>query len=131
MLSALQPESPRPATPARAPADNRARPAPRRRLCCRVCGNPIADPDDRLERLGSHQHVFVNPHGLDFRVRLFAAAAGARPVGEVTGFYSWFPGYPWQVLVCAGCTVHLGWAWGVPLAFVGLIADRLTEQPDD
>lgn len=102
----------------------------RRRLRCRACGRDLADPSDATSRQGSHEHIFVNPHGHDFRIRLYARAAGAVPLGPATAFYSWFPGFPWRALACGGCGAHVGWTYGAPEAFVGLIVDRLTEGPD-
>lgn len=121
-----------PATPpgarAHAPARERAH-DPAHVLRCAACGRAIADPRDRAEVQGAHEHVFVNPAGHDFRIRLFDRAPGSCPIGPATEFYSWFPGHAWRVLVCGGCRVHLGWAYGEPPAFVGLIADRLVEGP--
>lgn len=130
MILALQRKAPAaPAIAATRPEDPHAR--GRRSLRCRRCARPIADPDDRVERLGAHEHIFVNPHGHDYRIRLYAQAAGAAAFGPVTAFYSWFPGHPWRVLVCGGCGVHVGWSYGQPQGFVGLIVDRLVEGPDD
>ncbi len=102
-----------------------------RALRCRACARAIADPDDATARLDAHEHVFVNPHGHDFRLRLYARAPGALAVGPPSAFFSWFPGHPWRVLACGGCGAHLGWSWGAPEAFVGLIVDRLVEGPAD
>lgn len=130
MLLALQRHPP--AAPSRAatrPGDPTAR--GRRRLRCTTCARDIADPDDRTEQLGAHEHIFVNPHGHDYRLRLYTQAPGAVPVGPLSNFYSWFPGHPWRVLVCPGCLAHLGWSYDHPITVVGLIADRLTESSDD
>lgn len=128
MLHALQrraPQAPKPTIRADGPDARR-----RRVLRCRQCGREVARPDDATEQQGGHEHIFVNPHGHDFRIRLYTRAAGAVAVGPATAFYSWFPGFPWRVLACGGCGAHLGWSYGVPEAFVGLIVDRLAEEPD-
>lgn len=129
MLHALQPRAPAAPVPTATTADGPAARV-RRVLRCRQCARAIARPDDATAQQGSHEHIFVNPHGHDFRIRLYTAAAGAAAVGPATAFYSWFPGFPWRVLACGGCGVHLGWSYGVPESFVGLIVDRLAEEPD-
>ena len=98
-------------------------------LRCLACGAAIADADDRVALQGGHEHVFVNPGGHDYRIRLYHQAPGACPIGPATSFYSWFPGYAWRVLVCGGCGAHLGWDYGPAPGFVGLIVDRLAEDP--
>jgi hypothetical protein len=32
-----------------------------------------------------------------------------RVVGEKVAEHSWFPGYSWQILICAKCKAHIGW----------------------
>lgn len=119
------PPGTRPAAPARDLAGG-----PARVLRCAACGRAIADPRERTAVQGAHEHVFVNPAGHDYQIRLYHQAPGACPIGPATGFFSWFPGYVWRVLVCGACGVHLGWVYGEPPAFVGLIAERLVEEPD-
>ncbi len=121
------------APPASAPASHglaRDEQAPERKrtLRCLACGRMIADPDDHVTLQGGHEHVFVNPGGHDYRIRLYHQAPGACPIGPATNFYSWFPGYAWRVLVCGGCGAHLGWDYGPAPGFVGLIVDRLAED---
>jgi hypothetical protein len=131
VLLALQPDPPEAPTKAAAPRPGDPTARSRRTLRCRTCAHPIADPDDRTEQLGAHEHIFVNPHGHDYRIRLYSQATGAVAVGPLSNFYSWFPGHPWRILVCASCLAHLGWSYDHPATFVGLIVDRLSEGPDD
>jgi hypothetical protein len=85
----------------------------------------VATDDDRIDVCGAHEHIFVNPAGHVFRLGCFRGAPGARGWGEPTAFFSWFPGYPWRVAQCGQCHEHLGWAYGMPVDFFGLILDRL------
>jgi hypothetical protein len=105
-------------------------------LCCRQCGGRIALAAARVSFDGGHSHRFVNPHGLEFRIGLFADAPGCRHEGESTEFFSWFPGYTWRIAICSGCRSHLGWAFecigspgpGELAGFHGLIVDRLRPE---
>ena len=76
------------------------------------------------------------PHGLAFIIALFAEAPGCQAEGEATEYFSWFPGYAWQVAHCRGCRAHLGWTFlcigppgpGEPAELHGLIVDRLVGE---
>lgn len=109
----------------------RARTPRRRRLRCVACSAPITTEAARTEITGAHEHHFVNPHGHDFHIGCFARAPGISPLGAATLHFSWFPGAPWRVGVCSGCRLHLGWAFGVPVEFFGLIVNRLRVDDDD
>ena len=95
-------------------------------LACARCHQPITSAAARIAVGGAHEHTFVNPHGLEFRIGCFAIATGCLQVGEVTTFWSWFPGYAWQIELCVGCREHLGWEFrSADHRFHGLILDRL------
>jgi len=105
-------------------------PAAKRRLRCAACDHAITDRDAAISVQGGHEHHFVNPHGHAFHVALFDRAEGVARVGEPVAFYSWFPGLPWQLVVCSNCHAHLGWAWADASgahAFYGLILPRLRD----
>lgn len=76
---------------------------------------------------GAHEHAFMNPAGLRFVVRCFAAAPGCAPEGERSTVWTWFPGHAWQIALCRACGGHLGWSFHAAggAAFWGLVADRL------
>ncbi len=112
-------------------ARDRARRPRRRRLRCVSCNASITTEAARTEITGAHEHHFVNPHGHDFHIGCFARAPGILPLGAATLHFSWFPGAPWRVGVCRGCRLHLGWAFGVPVEFFGLIVNRLRPGDDD
>jgi hypothetical protein len=82
---------------------------------------------------GTHAHTFTNPHGIRFHIGCFADAPGCVASGEPTTYWSWFPGYAWQVENCRSCREHLGWLFEAPdrPAFHGLILDRLREASED
>jgi len=72
-----------------------------------------------------HEHAFFNPAGIAFVLRCFRQAPGVSPCGEPTGEFTWFPGFRWQIVLCATCQTHLGWLFTGTQSFFGLIATRL------
>lgn len=102
---------------------------PRASLCCANCRHPVTHPEAAIEINGQHFHVFTNPEGYSFEIRLFDTATCVRR-GIATSDYTWFAGYAWQLALCSNCMLQLGWAYSrdsVP-GFYGLIADRLTHS---
>jgi hypothetical protein len=95
-------------------------------LCCAVCLHPITRLTDRIVINERHQHVFANPHGYIFEIGCFAHAPGCVCAGELTTFFSWFPGYAWQAAHCGQCLTHLGWRFlAEDTQFFGLVLERL------
>lgn len=95
---------------------------------CAACGHEIARPSDRTDIDGRHAHEFLNPAGITFRVGCFRDAPGCVAVGERSTVWSWFPGFAWQVVLCARCHAHLGWGFSATddiTRFFALILDRL------
>jgi hypothetical protein len=85
----------------------------------------------RIEVAGAHDHRFVNPHGLLFHVGCFDRASNCTPSGPPDSHWTWFPGFTWQVLLCASCGQHLGWFFRAERrSFHGLILDRLVEREE-
>lgn len=101
------------------------------RIVCRACGQTVTSARARMERGGSHRHVFANPFGYVFDLALFAAAPGCRCTGPASTEFPWFAGCAWRIALCRGCGLHLGWRFA-PLsggaAFWGLVADRIAER---
>lgn len=100
-------------------------------IVCAACRWPITSSDERIERGGSHDHAFTNPAGYEYYIGLFGAAPGCRAEGSSTEAWTWFPGYAWRVVACAGCGKHLGWVYSPPgtgEGFHGLILDRLVAE---
>jgi hypothetical protein len=95
-------------------------------LACASCRRPITSGAARIRVGDAHAHSFVNPHGLEFRIGCFGLASGLLTIGDPETFWSWFPGYAWQIEVCAACHQHLGWEFrSSDHRFHGLILDRL------
>jgi hypothetical protein len=97
-------------------------------LCCVQCQHVITEHAARLELAGGHLHVFTNPGGFVYEIALYEYADCVMH-GPATTDYSWFPGYAWQLALCANCHEHLGWRYRKTgsAAFYGLIRDRLVE----
>jgi hypothetical protein len=98
------------------------------RLACHRCLSIVTDGSQRIAVGGAHAHHVVNPHGFEFLVGCFAGAAGCAAVGEASTYWSWFPGFAWQLDICCGCGEQLGWLFrSADALFHGLILDRLVE----
>lgn len=97
-----------------------------RRLRCSACGHVVSDESQRTDVGGGHEHTLTNPHGFTYHIGCFRAAPGCRQIGQGTFEHTWFPGYAWEISLCAGCGAHLGWRFrGAPGGFYGLILARL------
>jgi len=97
-------------------------------LACAFCRRPITRTESRIEVGGAHAHTFANPEGMSFRVGCFAHATGLALIGPRSTYFTWFPGYSWQVALCASCHEQLGWLYrSADASFHGLILDRLRE----
>ncbi len=95
--------------------DRRSAPAPvdtdAHALVCAVCDHRITQDSYRIEVAGAHEHTFVNPHGIVHHLGCFALAPGCVHLGATETAFSWFPGWTWQIAVCARCRAHLGWIY--------------------
>jgi hypothetical protein len=106
-----------------------ALPKQERRLFCGTCRHAITTVDARLSVNGAHQHRCTNPHGLTFDIGCFRDAPGCTVTGQPTAEHTWFPGYRWDIALCAQCHTHLGWRFESPAdGFYGLILARLTSR---
>jgi hypothetical protein len=81
-------------------------------VVCAACGHHVTDLDERHAVNGAHEHTFVNPAGFAFVIGCWRAAPGCVAISPPDATFSWFPGWSWQVVVCASCRVHLGWRYG-------------------
>lgn len=83
----------------------------------------------RIAVEGQHEHTALNPHGLIYRVACYAEAEGCGAQGLPTTYWTWFPGYAWEVAYCKRCSEHVGWRFSSEEAlFWGLIVDKLAED---
>lgn len=98
-----------------------------RPIKCRACGHAITSHDAKTSVHGAYEHRRVNPTGVDFHLGCFSRAPGCAIEGAPTLFWTWFPGYAWQIALCRGCGDHLGWAFTGESTFFGLILPRLTD----
>ncbi|MCP5425988.1 MAG: hypothetical protein H6970_13120 [Gammaproteobacteria bacterium] len=105
---------------------------PQRSLHCVPCGHRITPLAARISVRERSTHEFANPHGIAYRIGCFREAPGVVREGTPTDYWSWFPGYRWQIALCRGCGQHLGWSFvsGTEL-FYGLILNRLVERDDE
>jgi hypothetical protein len=94
---------------------------------CALCSHVVSHIDQRTEVNGSHDHYFVNPHGLEFHVGCYEEALGCAISGQPTAADTWFPGFHWHIATCEECNIHLGWLFANAEAssFYGLILDRI------
>jgi len=96
-------------------------------IYCRHCLKLISRQDQGIEVQGAHRHTFANPHGMIFEIGCFLSAEGCLTSGPSTRDFSWFKGFSWQVAVCRGCLLQVGWLFSSAgaEAFYALILDRL------
>lgn len=103
----------------------------KKHLVCVFCGNRITSDAQRIEKLGSHEHAFANPHGFVFHIGCFREAVGCFVDAAESVEFSWFSGYSWSLAHCSHCGYHLGWRFrGKFDMFFGLVTDRLVRSED-
>lgn len=95
-------------------------------LRCAACAHAITEHAYRTEIGGAHAHTFVNPSGFVYAIGCFAAAPGCADEGAPETAFSWFPGWRWQIAICARCGTQLGWRYQLAArSFHGLILSAL------
>ena len=98
------------------------------KILCQTCRFELTTAASRITALGAHRHVKVNPHGHVYHIACFHPVPGILPTGVPSGEFSWFSGCRWQIALCAGCHVHLGWAFSGDASFTALIEGRFFEE---
>jgi hypothetical protein len=99
-------------------------------LNCVHCDRKIARNDARIEVNDKHEHTFINPAGVIYRIGCFASAPGAGEVGRFSAEFAWFRGHVWRCLTCGDCQTHLGWSFTAEASrFFGLILTELRDGP--
>jgi len=94
-------------------------------LRCKNCGQIISKENNRIPVNASHDHICINPAGIEFHIGCFDQAPGCSVVGPVSLEHTWFAGHYWQVIVCKKCHEHLGWFFKNSTSFFGLILNKL------
>lgn len=111
-------------------SESEREPAKASRLVCAACGRLVTSRAEAIEVGDHHEHTFVNPAGFVYKIGCFEEAY-CRAEGPTSSHWSWFPGYHWQVVLCAACGVQLGWIFrSTPHTFYGLIVERLAESTE-
>ena len=101
---------------------------PEREITCAQCGAGVTRDKARIAVNGAHVHTFKNPSAIDYTIGCFGEAHGCLGIGERSTVWTWFPGFAWQVALCAHCGAHLGWGFeGEASRFWGLILERLRD----
>jgi len=96
---------------------------------CNTCGVGITDNDYRITINEEHSHTFVNPHGYDYTIGCFSHSVNLVHVDKPSMEWPWFSGYQWQIVVCKGCNIQLGWHFTSDSDdFFGLILAKLSGQ---
>jgi len=117
--------SPKPERPPASRSDEAAEQPIDQAIRCAVCSAVITHHNQALQINNRHEHTFFNPAGITFELRCFRQAPGGSPHGEPSAEFTWFPGYRWQIVLCATCRTHLGWLFTGTQSFFGLITNRL------
>ncbi|XP_049294794.1 protein cereblon [Anopheles funestus] len=102
---------------------------------CKRCESEIANYDDMfaMSKQGV-QTSYCNPSGYvhDTLTVHKTKENSTLPVERPSTNFSWFPGYSWQIIVCANCRQHLGWKFVaekknvLPKSFYGLSGTNIT-----
>jgi hypothetical protein len=126
-LKAGPPHAPQVATP-KPNSDERPARESEDRLLCVTCSSCVTRRSDAMVVEGNHQHTFVNPHGVIYRIGSFRAAGGATEIGPPSDEFAWFRGHRWRIAICSGCGIHVGWSFRrVESLFYGLVVAQLRE----
>lgn len=132
---ALDPEREgRPRPPEAAPDDPEVADDDAPAWVCRRCQARITTRDAAFAMTPAGVvQVFPNPGGWMRKIVTVRWAEGWHPYGGPTTDFTWFAGYAWTIVVCAGCGAHLGWLYeasaaGTPARFFGLLLDALAER---
>lgn len=101
---------------------------PTKWLQCSYCNHNVTKTLDRIDVDGKHEHSFINPAGVIYRIGCFGAAVGVVEVGEASAEFTWFAGHAWCIALCGGCERHLGWSFhGGESRFYGLVLNQLKQ----
>uniref|UniRef100_A0A182WK39 Protein cereblon n=1 Tax=Anopheles minimus TaxID=112268 RepID=A0A182WK39_9DIPT len=102
---------------------------------CKRCESEIANYDDMfaMSKQGV-QSSYCNPGGCvhDTLTVHKTKENSTVPIERPSTNFTWFPGYSWQIIVCANCRQYLGWKFVaekknvMPKSFYGLSGTNIT-----
>lgn len=101
------------------------------KILCDTCRHELTTASARTTVDGAHRHVKVNPHGNVYHIACFSPVPGIAAIGSPSAQFSWFSGYRWQIALCAGCQVHVGWQFSGDGGFGALIEGRFIEESEE
>jgi len=107
-----------------------------RAILCRTCRTRLSDPGAVFPmKTGGATGVFMNPHGFLHEVVTVRRAENIVHLGWPTTDFSWFPGYAWEIALCAACREHVGWRFtpaqeAEPAVFWGLRRPAIIEDEE-
>lgn len=82
------------------------------RIVCRRCATFLSEEKAVFSVTeGGAVQVFPNPSGWLRKIVTVRWAENLVPVSRPTTDFTWFAGYAWTIVTCAGCAAHLGWLY--------------------
>ena len=103
-------------------------------ICCGGCGGALAAVEQICRVMGRPpRKTYENPHGLLCPVLTLTGAENLEPGDYSSTDDTWFEGYAWTPVSCAGCGLFLGWRFDAvggasPPAFYGLLEELLVTR---
>lgn len=98
-------------------------------ILCKACRNEVTASEHSTTVNGRHEHAFVNPAGIPYRIGCFTDAYGCIVYGIPTYEFTWFVGFNWCFCSCASCSTQLGWYYQSGEGnFFGLILNHLVRK---
>jgi len=95
-------------------------------ILCSHCEHEVTSRRHKTSVQGGFEHSCANPAGVLYQIGCFEEAPGCGATGSESSEFTWFDGYTWQVVICRGCSTHLGWRYrSSEHVFFGLILPRL------
>lgn len=97
-------------------------------LVCTTCALVLAQVRDRVAIDGRTVHERVNYAGYPHRFMTVRRCTNVDAVSPPSTDFSWFEGYAWEIIACAGCRSHVGWRWQGEGEFLGLLLHAVEER---